>query len=294
MLGLVFSDGGGATQCVEVVLEQRFFGHVIGCLGHGRGRHGQHAAALDHLWHYLVHVARHQLQLGIAVAGATGIGQGDPAGDVQLVIRCGQFHHIVRTPRQAAGEVAQLQVLLDAAGVVQRHDQRGAVTQVGGHIAKHQAARDAGLNALTDLQHHAVVGGQYGGRLRDLSTGRGVGTDDADVLPYIFFQQLLGREQIKVEILLQYLEAAGCADAAQQGRFGPHFGADIAKRQCQGAGFELHSALVFHQSQVVVVNGHRNLLLVCQGAARLHRLRVGALQGKRQGHKGKPVQGFHS
>ena len=112
-----------------------------------------------HLLRHTVHIARHQLQLGIAVAGTTGIGEGDPAGDVQLVVPCVELHHVICPPAQATGEVAEFYVLLLGRGVVQHHYQRGAVAQVGGNIAVHQAPGNAGFYALAYLQHHTSIGG---------------------------------------------------------------------------------------------------------------------------------------
>ena len=121
------------------------------------GRRRRHQDTLFHARRDLVNVTRHQLQFGVAVRGATGVGQCDPAGDVELVFGGVELHHVVCLPGQAAGKVAQFHILLRSTGVVKRHDQRGAVTQVGRHIAIDNAPGNAGLNARTDLQHHAVI-----------------------------------------------------------------------------------------------------------------------------------------
>jgi hypothetical protein len=137
---------------------------------------------------------------------------------------------------------------------------------------------DAGFDALTHLHDDAVVGRQYLGLLSGFSTSGRVGAHDADRAVDILFQQLLGREQIEVEVLFQHRQAARRVDAAQQSGLGTHARADVAKRQRGRAARELQLALVLDQGQVFVIDGDGHFLLVGQRAALLFRLCSGMRQ----------------
>ena len=166
------------------------------------------------------------------------------------------------------------------ATVVERHDQRWPIAQVSGDVGVDDAARHAGLDAVADFHHHAVVGGQYLCGFAAVDAGGGVGADDADGFADVFFQQFLRGQQVEIEILLDDGQLAGIAQAAKQGGFRPYLAADIAKRQRALAAGYADFALVFYQGQVFVVDGDCDVLLVLQVAGHF-----GGGYGGRGGHR---------
>ena len=275
-----------------MVFKQRFFRYVAHGLGHGwRWRGHGHGPTLKYRGD-LVHVAGYQLQFGLAVGGAAGVGECDPAGNVELVFGGIEFHHVVGLPGQSAGQVAQLHGLLRCATIVQRHHQRGAVAQVGWHVAVDDASGYAGLDALADFEYHTVVGRQHFCLLGGLDPGGRVGADDAHAASHVFFQQFLWRQQVKVKVLLLHRQATRRAGAAQQRGFGAHAGADVAKGQCRYARLELQFALVLDQGQVLVVDGDGHLLLVSERAALFVGLPMGGT-GKGEHQEGRHDRALH-
>ena len=88
-------------------------------------------------------------------------------------------------------------------------------------------------------------------------------TDHADHAADGFLQQLLRRQQIEVEILLQHVERAGAR--FQQRGLGPDLGADIDEGDVVLALDQGDRARIAHQRQILVVDGDGDAGLVGQG-----------------------------
>ena len=90
------------------------------------------------------------------------------------------------------------------------------------------------------------------------------------VSPTELLEQLLRRQQIELEVLLEHAELA--AVAVEQRRLRPQLGADVDEGEVLDAGLEGHAAAVLHQGQVLVVDGDRHRRLVGLGDLGLRNL----------------------
>jgi hypothetical protein len=89
-------------------------------------------------------------------------------------------------------------------------------------------------------------------------------TDHRHLAADVLFQQLLRRQQVEVEILLDQREWLA-ADRAQQRGLGPHLRRHFAQRKAVEAGRQVDLAALLHQRQVVVVHGDRDGLAIGGG-----------------------------
>jgi hypothetical protein len=114
--------------------------------------------------------------------------------------------------------------------------------------------------------------------------------DHGDLATDIFFQQLLRRQQVEIEVLFDEGERrpGGCA---QQGGFGAHLRRNFAQRQARETARQVDAAALLDQRQVVVVNGHGNRLAVGGGGTDIL-CRIGGV-GQGGGQEAGGEQVFH-
>ncbi len=134
---------------------------------------------------------------------------------------------------------------------IEDHPDRQAV------VAKH-------LDALTDLEDDAAIGGEHPRLLASLRAGGGVDPDQGDGLADRFLHQRLGREQVEIEILLD--DAEGVAGHGH--RLGADLGRDVGEFLARAAGGDGDLPDVLNEREIVVVDGDRDVAL-------------GALRGRR-------------
>jgi hypothetical protein len=114
--------------------------------------------------------------------------------------------------------------------------------------------------------------------------------DHRDLAADVFFQQLLRRQQVEVEVLLKQLHRlAACR--AQQGGFGAHLRCHLAQGKSGEAGGKIHLATLLDQRQIVVIDRHRNGFAVAGGGGDVPG-RVGGM-GEGGGQQAGGKQGFH-
>ncbi len=285
LLGLLVGDGRGSLQRVEVVLEELL-------LRHRAWRHrglGAHRAVLRreaHLVAHAVDVARDELQAGVGVGGAAGIGERHPAVEVERAVGGVQLGDVVGLPGEPPGQVGKLDRLRAGAAAGKLGDQRRLVAQVGRHAVEDDAAREPRLDAIADLQHHAAVGGEHGRLLDRFGAGSGVRAHDAHVAPHVLLEELGGREQVEVEVLLEQRERTGVGKAAQLRRLRTHASAHLAQGDPVRPHVQRDAPGVLHQCQVLVVDGDGDRLLVRERARPSRpprRARWKARTGRRRG-----------
>jgi hypothetical protein len=227
--------------------------------GFGRHRHGD--GRRDAL-----NVAGDQLQLGVFVARAAAVRERHPAREIaDLVLRI-EHEHVVRAPAEVRGEVAHLHPLLfDAAR--QQPDERRLRNQVRRHVRKYEAPAEAGDDFTVDAQNGAVLDRQHVGQLDLVRAELLVVANDLDLPADVFFEQLLGREQVIAVVLLEHLQLVGRVQTAQVHRLGLDVCRDVRERELDAPAPELEPALLAHQAEVRVVDGDRDLLAALGGRA---------------------------
>jgi hypothetical protein len=184
-----------------VILEERLLRHLRRrCRG---GAHLPLAGCHAHLVAHAVHVAGDQLQLRVRVRRAAGIGERYPAVQVECRVGGVQLGDVVGFPGEPAGEVGKLERLLAGARGFQLAHQRRPVAQAGRHAVVDDAPRQAGLDAIADTHYHPAVGCQHGGGLDRFRAGGRMRAYDAHLAADVLLQQLGGREQVEVEVLLE-------------------------------------------------------------------------------------------
>ncbi len=200
LLGLVVTDTGGPRQRIEVVFEQALFLRCRILHGH---RHARLRLCRPHPVPGLLHVARHQLHLCIPEGNAAPVGERHPAGEVEPVVAFVEPGHIICTPGQPAGQVAQLKFALPGARIVQQKHQRRTIAQGLGHIRIDQPPRHPRFDTITHFQdRNAIVIGQDSGGLRLFCAAGGVGSHQQHVPADILFQQFIRGQQVEIKILL--------------------------------------------------------------------------------------------
>ncbi|MNY04512.1 hypothetical protein D3C86_1371930 [compost metagenome] len=259
LLGLAVLEGRRAVELVGVVLEEGALGEL---LARGLGLHGPHAVFhVGGLGPDAVHVARHQGELGVVVGGAALVVQGDPAVQVRLALVLGDHQHVVAAPREAAGQVRGLGLLLAGGPVVLQEPLEGGTRhQVGGHLGQHDLAGRLEVDLVADAVDLTVVGAEQRG------LAHGVVGVDLDVLADVLLEQLVWGEQVVLVVLLQDLEVLRRAERSQGNgrRVDPR--GHVRVLQLALALFELDGAHLAHQAQVVVVDGQGQVLAVLGGA----------------------------
>ena len=183
------------------------------------------------------------------------VGQGDPALQVEPAGRLVEQGDIVRLPREAGGQVAEVDEAGPGAVGIHRHRQGRAGAQGLRHAVEDHTGRDAvvaqHLDAVADLQDHPFVGRQHRGRLGDLLAVAGIGADDLHLLADRLLHHLLGGEQVEVEVLLDDGEAV----ARQGDGLGTDRRRDVLQLQPLAAGGDVEAADVVHQGLVLIVDG---------------------------------------
>ena len=243
-----------------MIFEHRLLGHGLrrGCRRHGRDLH-LHIHRLAHL----VHIAGDELQLGVAIGRAAGVGEGDPALELDGALVGRELGDVIGAPAEAAGEIGELDRDPALHRAVELGHQRGAGAEIGRHLGEDDAAGHIGLDAVADLQHDAIGHAQHPGLLHHLVAAVGIEADHAHHAADGFLQQLLRRQQVEVEILLQHVEGSGAR--FQQRGLGPDLGADIDEGDVVLALDQGDRARIAHQRQILVVDGDGDAGLVGQG-----------------------------
>jgi hypothetical protein len=231
---------------------------------------------------HAVDVASDELQPGVGIGGAAGVGERYPAVQVERGVGAVQLGDVVGFPGEAAREVRELDRLAAGARGLELGDERRAVAQVGGHAVVDDAPGQPGLDAVADAQHHAGARREHRRRLDRFRAGGGMRAHDAHVAADVLLEQLRRREQVEVEVLLDQGQRAGVRQASQQRGLRAHAATDLAQRKPVAAGLEGHAPLVLHQREALVVDRDRDGLLVGK-CARLFLQR--AVDGGAEGEK---------
>ena len=257
LLGLVLGDRGAQRQGVDVQVAEIMTGAGIAFHAGGDDARARIVAAAIAVEAAAVDLAGDKLGVGVLETGARGVVQGDPALQVELFCLLVEQDDIVGLPRQAGGQIAEGRQPRPGVVGIDHYRQGRFGAQVFGHLVEDHPRRQAivaqHLDAITDLQHHALVGGQHGGGLGDLGAVAGIGADDANLLADRLLHQLLRGQQVVVEVLF----VDGDAGGRQGHRLGPDGGGDVLELQHLAAARDLELAGVLHQGQIVVVDGHR-------------------------------------
>ncbi len=269
LLGLVVGNRGRPLEAVEVVIHQRFL-RRFGCLG--TRRRGHRVGHLGLRRPHPVHRAGHQLQRRVVETGAAAVGQRDPAVEVEALALGRQVGDVVGLPRQTGCKVGQFDRLLAATGVEQDRERR-PVAQVGRHAVESQPSRHTGFDAVRKAQYRALSRSQHRGTLAFFAVIGRMRTDHRHLAADVLFQQLLRRQQVEVEILLDQAQRLA-AHRTQQCGFGPHLRRHFAQREAIQAGGQVDLAALLDQRQIVVVDGDRDGLAIGGGRHDIaHRLR---------------------
>ena len=207
LLGLQIGNGGALRERIEVVVAQTL---AVAALGAGllQGRPLLLVAIIIGRPCAAVHLgggACHQQRLRIVIGRAAGIGQRDPALDVDLAVGLVEQRHIVRMPAETRGEVAQGGRARSRMAADHGHRQGGARAQILRHLVEYDPDRQAVVaqhfDVLTDLQHHAAVGGEHLRLLARFRAGGRIDAHDGDLLADRLFHELGGSQQIEIEVL---------------------------------------------------------------------------------------------
>ncbi len=226
-------------------------------------RHGRDLHLHDHRRLYLIHIAGDELQLGIAIGRAAGVGKGDPALELDGALVGRELGDVIGAPAEAAGQIGELDRNPALHRAVELSHQSGTGAEIGRHLGEDDAARHIGLDAVADLQHHAVGHAQHLGFLHHLVAAVGIDADDPHHAADGFLEKLLRRQQVEVEVLLQHVEGPGAR--FEQRRLGPDLAADIDEGDVVLALHQVDRARIAHQRQILVVDGDRDAGLVRQG-----------------------------
>ena len=203
------------------------------------------------------------MQGGVVVAGAALVVERYPAGEIDGFFIAGEARHIVRLPGKTAGQVGKIDGLLARLRALQVNGQRRAVAQVGRHVAisKADIGGQAGFDAVSVLQHHAVVVGEHCRLLARFLAIRRIGADGGDALADVFAQERLRAQEVVIKILLQQLQRRAAArDEAR--RFRHDARGNIAQGNAVRPRIQRQFARLAHQGEIVVVNGDGDRLAV--------------------------------
>src|SRR4029079_16360614 len=116
---------------------------------------------------------------------------------------------------------------------------------------------------------------------------------DPHLAPHVLLQELGGREEVEVEVLLDERQRSRVRQAAQRRGLRPHASADLAQRQAVETGIEAYAPRVLDEGEVLVVDGDGDGLLVREGAGRLLLRRVGAGDRERRRYGGAELLELH-
>ena len=259
---LIVFQGGRAVQSIEVIFKQRFFCHRRRFFQ----RSGWCGSAQDHavkIRLYTPHITGDQLQGGVVVAGAALVVERYPAGEIDGFFIAGEARHIVRLPGKTAGQVGKIHGLLARLPALQINGQRRAVAQVGRHVAISEAdiGGQAGFDAVSVLQHHAVVVGEHCRLLARFLAIRRIGADGGNTLADVFAQERLRAQEVVIKILLQQLQRRAAArDKAR--RFRHDARGNIAQGNAVRPRIQRQFARLAHQGEIVVINSDGDRLAI--------------------------------
>ena len=186
-----------------------------------------------------------------------------PAGEINGFFIAGEARHIVRLPGKTAGQVGKIHGLLARLPALQINGQRRAVAQVGRHVAISEAdiGGQAGFDAVSVLQHHAVVVGEHCRLLARFLAIRRIGADGGNTLADVFAQERLRAQEVVIKILLQQLQRRAAArDKAR--RFRHDARGNIAQGNAVRPRIQRQFARLAHQGEIVVINGDGDRLAI--------------------------------
>jgi len=169
--------------------------------------------------------------------------------------------HAVLSLRHPPDEASA--ALLARLPALQINGQRRAVAQVGRHVAISEAdiGGQAGFDAVSVLQHHAVVVGEHCRLLARFLAIRRIGADGGNTLADVFAQERLRAQEVVIKILLQQLQRRAAArDKAR--RFRHDARGNIAQGNAVRPRIQRQFARLAHQGEIVVINGDGDRLAV--------------------------------
>ncbi len=216
---------------------------------------------------HAVQVAGDELQRRVLEGRAAAVDDGHPAVDVGRLVVARHRQHVVRVPRQLAGEIRRLDAMARAAGVVERPDQRGTRVEVARQLGKPDViGAHAGDDLAADLPDGRVVVAQQ--PRGDVLLARLVvgppRAHERDIAADVLAQQLVRLEQVVLVVLLEHAHARRLGQRAEMhGRRIDRRG-DVHEVQVGRPAPDLQIADVANERDVGVVDGDGQFDLIVE------------------------------
>ncbi len=198
---------------------------------------------------------------------AAVIDDSDPAIQVRIFVVTRNGENVIRVPRQIVCEIGSLDLLLLRTGIFERHQQRGAVVEIGGHFGKAIALRiQSSHDVVANFPDGAVVVREQGG-LDLFALGRGiflVRPHQRDFLADILVEEFRGLEEIVFVILLDDAKLFRIVQRAEMNGSRIYRGGDVHEFQAKRAVGKRELANIAHQGDVGVIDGDVQFGLIVQ------------------------------
>ena len=259
LLGLCGRNRGALGERVEVEIAELF---AVGGLGARlvaarRGRARGIARAIVVLG--AADRSGDEQRLGGGEGRAAGVVQRDPALDVELARLFIEQGDIIGLPAEPARQITERRRARPRRIAVERDRQGRARAQIGRQRREDHATGAAveHFDPAADLDDRAAIVGEHAGLLARLGAGRGVGADERDGLADRLVHQLLRREQVVIEILLDDTRAR----CLERDGLGADRGGDVGEVLATAAARERELARVLDQGEIVIVDRDRDVAL---------------------------------
>ena len=213
LLGLVLFDGRWPLQGVEVVLEESlliklWWWSALHCHGNALRSATKSGLILNP-----IDISGNQFEFGVAIGGATLVGDGDPAVEICLRVSLGEDDDIVCAPIETIGQVRGFDAVAVTAAVIERPDE----SRLGDQIARKPIK--------ANLRHVGRIDDDLVANFPDLTTIIGekcrtcrnellgivfeLTNDESKFLADVLFEQFFRVEQIILVALFDDVEIIG-------------------------------------------------------------------------------------